>query len=133
MSVYNNKANYHPLSNLNGNAPSGSYLLPGTEYYSVDGKAPRLQFEHLSKIGGVERRYSQHRHIDPIHALMQLKQESSLTRYYAHGDDQQAAMCRERYVFVPKALPRQEPNELHHAGLEELKNVSSFFIIYFFF
>jgi hypothetical protein len=127
MSVYNNKANYHPLSNLNGHAPSGSYLLPGTEYYSVDGKAPRLQFEHNSKINDAKYRYSQHHRIDPIHSLIKLKEESSLTRYYPHNEA--AELCRERYIFVPKSLPRQEPNELHHEGLEELKNVDLLFFL----
>jgi hypothetical protein len=90
--------------------------------YSVDGKAPRLQFEHESKINDARYRYSQHHKIDALHSLMQLKQETSLTRYYPHNE--QAEMCRERYIFVPKTLPRQEPNELHHSGLEEIKNVS---------
>lgn len=33
MSYLDSKANYHPVSQLAGNLPSGSYLLPGNEYY----------------------------------------------------------------------------------------------------
>lgn len=74
MSYLDSKANYHPVSNLAGNLPNGSYMLPGNEYYSVDGKAPRLQFEHTSKINDAQYRYTQSHRIDPIHSLLSLKE-----------------------------------------------------------
>ena len=33
MSLTDNKANYHPISQLAGNLPNGSYTLPGNGYY----------------------------------------------------------------------------------------------------
>ena len=33
MSVYDSKANYHPVSQLAGNLTNGSYMLPGNGYY----------------------------------------------------------------------------------------------------
>jgi hypothetical protein len=95
----------------------------------VDGKAPRLQFEHDSKINDARFRYSQHHKIDALHSLAQLKQDTTLTRYYPHNE--RAEACRDRYVFVPRALPRQEPNELHHSGLEQMKTVIFFSKFYF--
>lgn len=32
MSVYNSKANYHPVSQLAGHLTNGSYMLPGLFY-----------------------------------------------------------------------------------------------------
>ncbi|CAF5111117.1 unnamed protein product, partial [Rotaria sp. Silwood1] len=44
MSVYDSKANYHPVSTLPGSLPNGSYLLPGNGYYSVEGRLPRIRY-----------------------------------------------------------------------------------------
>lgn len=122
MSTWNSsKANYHPVSQLAGNLPNGSYLLPGNEYYSVEGMAPRLQFEHNSKIK--PNNFSQSHRIDPIHSLMDLKRQgTTLTKYYKHQPE--VEVCRDRYIFVPTYLPREEPNEyVKHPGLEQFKRV----------
>jgi hypothetical protein len=34
MSSLDNKANYHPGTQISGNYPTGSYALPGNGYYS---------------------------------------------------------------------------------------------------
>lgn len=131
MSQWNSsKANYHPVSELAGNRPNGSYLLPGNEYYSVEGMAPRLQFEHSSKISPSRVQYSQSHRIDPLHSLMELKRQgTTLTKYSIHQP--QVEMCRDRYIFVPTYLPRQEPNEyVKDASLEQFKRVSAFKQIY---
>ncbi|RMZ93413.1 hypothetical protein BpHYR1_046562, partial [Brachionus plicatilis] len=119
MSYLDSKANYHPVSQLAGNLPNGSYLLPGTEYYSVEGKAPKLQFEHSSKINDAKYRYSQSYRIDPIYSLLSLKNETTLTKYAHHNPP--VEQCRDRYLFVPKFYPRDDPNYVENAGLNELK------------
>lgn len=125
MSQWNSsKANYHPVSQLAGNLPNGSYLLPGNEYYSVEGMAPRIQFEHNSKISSKRLSSTQAHRIDPLHSLMELKRQgTTLTKYARHQPEVEA--CRDRYVFVPTYMPREEPNEyVKHAGLEEFKKVN---------
>lgn len=148
MSSFDSKANYHPVSQLAGNLTNGSYLLPGNEYYSVEGQAPRLQFEHNSKIDDSRHRYTQSHRIDALHSLLELKkglptffwvnlkaisttvflllfdrQGTTLTRYHHHNPG--AENCRDRYVFVPKYIPRAEPNELlHNPALNDFKQVS---------
>lgn len=115
------KANYHPVSELNGSLPNGSHLLPGNGYYSVEGKAPRLRTDHASTISDAKLKFSQSYRIDPIESLRKLKEEgSTLTRYHEHNVAEQ---CRDRYIFVPKYMPREDPPFRAHAGLTHLKEV----------
>ena len=48
--------------------------------------------------------------------------ETSLPRYYTYYPHFEAV--RDRYVFVPKFRPREEPGTVEHAGFTEFKNVS---------
>lgn len=49
--------------------------------------------------------------------------ESSLTRYYHHNPPVEE--CRDRYIHVPKFLPRED-NVIPHGGLNDLKTVINF-------
>ena len=46
--------------------------------------------------------------------------ESTLTRYHHHNPPVEA--CRDRYVHVPKFIPRED-TVIAHEGLEHLKQV----------
>ena len=94
MSFYECKANYHPVSQLAGNLTNGSYMLTGNGYYSVTGTAPRMQFESSKLINDSKYIHSQSYRLDPIHSLLNLKSESTLTKYYHHDD--QAENVRDR-------------------------------------
>jgi hypothetical protein len=94
MSTFNNKAHYHPVSQLNGNLTNGSYMLPGNGYYSVTGAPPRIKFDHVSTIADPKYIHNQSYRLDPIHSLTSLKSGSTLTKYYPH--DVEVDNCRDR-------------------------------------
>jgi len=150
MSVYNSKANYHPVSQLAGHLTNGSYMLPGlvclifyyiyylylylrcilkgNGYYSVTGTPPRIGLDHVEAVNDSKYLHSQSYRLDPINSLTNLKENTSLTKYYNH--DFQVESCRDRYLFVPKFFPRDEINLLPDPSLERFKEV--FFYYYYY-
>ncbi len=115
MSTFNSKAHYHPVSQLAGNLTNGAYMLPGNGYYSITGTPPRLNPDHSSTIQNPKYIHSQSYRLDPIHSLLSLKKESSLTHYYPHADEVNA--CRDRYIFVPKFESKDNPYNIQDSSL----------------
>ncbi|CAF1169240.1 unnamed protein product [Adineta steineri] len=123
MSVYNSKANYHPVSALPGSLPTGSYLLPGNGYYSVQGQLPRLRYDSQKFLNDPKYAYSQSYRIDAMQALQNAKKGTSIPRYYSYYPHFEAA--RERHIFVPKYYPNENPSCYEHKGFEHFKNLAS--------
>ena len=128
MSTFNSKAHYHPVSQLAGNLTNGSYMLPGNGYYSVTGAPPRVNFDHTSAIHDPKYAHSQAYRLDPVHSLLSLKKETSLTHYYSHAAEVDA--CRDRYIFVPKfestqhLLNTQDSSLTPNSGLLKFKSMA---------
>ncbi|CAF4089612.1 unnamed protein product [Rotaria sordida] len=123
MSVYDSKANYHPVSTLPGSLPHGSYLLPGNGYYSVEGRLPRLRYDTQKFLNDPKYTYSQSYRIDAMQALQNVKKGTSLPRYYTYYPHFEAA--RERHIFVPKYFPNENPSCYEHKGLQHFKDLAS--------
>ncbi|CAF0782891.1 unnamed protein product [Rotaria sordida] len=123
MSVYDSKANYHPVSTLPGSLPNGSYLLPGNGYFSVEGRLPRLRYDTQKFLDDPKYAYSQSYRIDAMQALNNAKKGTSLPRYYSYYPHFEAT--RERHIFVPKYFPNENPSCYEHKGLKHFKDLAS--------
>jgi hypothetical protein len=66
--------------------------------------------------------HSQSYRIDPIDALTNLKQATSLTTYHHH--DFPVESVRDRYIFVPKFNPRDEAPLYHDQELARFKQMA---------
>lgn len=106
---------------------------------SVEGRLPRLRYSTQKFLNDPKYAYSQSYRIDAMHALQNVKKGNpidvwfcldlkdlseigtSLPRYYSYYPHFESA--RDRYTFVPKYFPNENPSYYEHKGLQHFKDV----------